>query len=258
MTQSIKDRLYVATFSGDAIKLIKDNKLNIEINDTCISENLDKEKLAATRSNIRNEILESGAEKVIFHAPFTEVHPAAIDHRIVDAARVRLEEAYALMKDVGAKRMVVHTGWVPFIYFPVWQVEKSVKFWKEFLADKPEDFYIYIENVLEDEPDMLKEIVKGVADERVKICLDTGHANAMKKSDDVYRWVEFLGNDIGHFHLHNNCEDDDNHLAFDEGSIDFDKLFDVIDKNCSDDVTFTIEAKDAGACIEWLKERGYI
>ena len=256
--KNIKERLYVATFSGDAIKVIKENQLNIEINDTCISEGLDRENLSETRRNIRNEILESGASKVIFHGPFTEVHPAAIDHRIVDAGRVRLEEAYEIMRDIGSKDMVVHTGWIPFIYFPSWQVEKSIKFWKEFMADKPEDFHIYIENVLEDEPDMLKEIVRGIDDERVKICLDVGHANAMKRSDDVYRWVEFMGNDIGHFHLHSNNEDGDNHLAFGEGSIDFEKLFDVISKNCRDDVTFTIEARDAGACCEWLKERGYI
>lgn len=254
----IKDRLYVATFSGDALKVIKENQLNIEINDTCISESLDRENISATRKAIRQEILETGAEKIIFHGPFTEIHPAAIDHRIVDAGRKRLEEAYDIMKDIGAKDMVVHTGWIPFIYFPVWQVEKSVKFWKEFMQDKPDDFRIYIENVLEDEPDMIKEIVEKIGDERVKICLDVGHANAMMKDDDVYRWVEFMGNDIGHFHLHNNYRDGDNHLAFGEGSIDFEKLFDVIERCCSDDVTFTIEAKDANACCSWLKERGYI
>lgn len=248
----------MATFSKDAIDVIRDYKLNIEINDTCISEMLDKENFADLRKAVRGEILDSECQRVIFHGPFTEIHPAAIDHRIVEAGRVRLEEAYDMMRDIGAKDMVVHSGYVPFIYMHPWQVEKSIKFWKDFMADKPKDFHIYIENVLEEEPQMLKEIVSGVDDPRVKICLDVGHANAMAESNDVYRWVEYLGNDIGHFHLHNNDGTGDDHQEFGDGAIDFDKLFDVIEANCSDDVTFTIESRDCRVSAQWLREKGLI
>lgn len=256
--KDLKNRVFIATFSKDAIDVIRDNQLNIEINDTCISEALDRENMANTRRTIRQEILESEAGEVIFHGPFTEIHPGAIDHRIVEAGRKRLEEAYELMRDIGSKKMVVHTGWIPFIYFPNWQVEKSIAFWKSFMEDKPKDFHIYIENVLEDEPNMLKEIVEGVADERVKICLDIGHANAMTKGLDVYRWVEFMGKDIGHFHIHNNYGEEDDHLELGDGSLDFEKIFDVIENYCNDDVTFTIESRDCAGSVKWLKERGYI
>ncbi|MCQ2551134.1 MAG: sugar phosphate isomerase/epimerase [Clostridia bacterium] len=252
--KNLRERLYIATFSKDALKVIKEEKLNIEVNDTCISEDLDD--TASLEKRIKDEVKSCEAKKVFIHGPFTEIHPAAIDHRIVEAGLVRLNEAYQVTKDI-SKDMVVHSGYVPFIYIPVWQVEKSIEFWKRFMEDKPKDFHIYIENVLEDSPHMLKEIVRGVDDERVKICLDVGHANAMMKDDDVYRWVEFLGKDIGHFHIHNNFKDGDSHLSLGEGSVDFEKLFDVIDKSC-DDVTFTIEDRDCIKSVKWLKERGYI
>ena len=253
--KDLKERLYIATFSKDAVKVIKENRANIEVNDTCISENLDD--IPKIRGIIKAEIEESGAERVFIHGPFTEIHPAAIDHRIVEAGLVRLNEAYEAIKDF-SKDMVVHSGYVPFIYIPVWQVERSIEFWKEFMKDKPKDFHIYIENVLEEEPDMLKEIVKGVADDRVKICLDVGHANVMMKEGHVYRWVEYLGKDIGHFHIHNNYGEDDKHLSLGEGAIDYEKFFDVVDKYCDDDVTFTIEDRDCDKSMNWLKERGYI
>ncbi|MFR8854973.1 MAG: hypothetical protein ACLVHQ_08755 [Oscillospiraceae bacterium] len=89
--------------------------------------------------------------------------------------------------------MVVHNGWLPFIYFKEWQSENGALFWQDFMADKPEDFSIYIENVLEDEPYMMKDMMSRITDDRIKICLDTGHANAMTSEDiSVEKWIEVL------------------------------------------------------------------
>ena len=43
---------------------------------------------------------------------------------------------------------------------------------KLILRDKPDDFYVYLENVMDEEPEMLSEIVVGVDDPRMRICLD--------------------------------------------------------------------------------------
>lgn len=54
------------------------------------------------------------------------------------------------------------------------------------MASKPADFRLYIENVLEDEPFMLTNMMKKISDPRIGLCLDTGHANAM--TDKTFPW----------------------------------------------------------------------
>ena len=62
---------------------------------------------------------------------------------------------------------------------------------------------------------------------------------------------------LGHFHLHNNFGDGDNHLPLSEGSMNMDSIFMAIEKNCGSDVTFTIESRDAKSSLIWLKEHNY-
>ena len=105
------------------------------------------------------------------------------------------------------------------------------------MADKPVDFNICIENVLEDEPFMLADLMSRIKDSRIGICLDTGHANAMTSAGvSIDDWVRVLSPYIRHFHLHNNDGYSDSHSSFDEGTIDMKHLLDTIEKNCRGNV----------------------
>ena len=171
----------------------------------------------------------------------------------------RLNEAYAVAAALGVTRMIVHNGWLPFIYFKSWQAEKGAAFWQEFLKDKASNFHIYVENVLEDEPYMLLDMMKQIDNPHIKLCLDTGHANATTSPElPVEKWIEVLGPHIGHFHLHNNDGTGDSHNAFDCGSMNMDSIFSAIDTFCDADVTLTIEARDARACLYWLEKNNYL
>ena len=275
----LRQRLYIATFQQDAVRVAAEYGLGLEINHTCISEDLDSRRRDELIAAIRRDLKEVyGAESAVYsaqapllHGPFTEIYPAAIDYRARDMARLRLEEAYQVCLAVGARRMIVHSGWLPFIYFKDWQAEKGAAFWLDFMADKPSDFEIMVENVLEDEPDMLAAFMAKAADPRIRLCLDVGHANAACAGDSVIagdaacagddairRWIELLGPFIGHFHLHNNDGRSDSHSAFDEGTLDMASILAAAERCCRPDTTFTIEARDCRSCAEWLRNRGYI
>ena len=256
----LKDRLYVATFSANALEMIAEYSVGMEINHTCISNLLDSEPRTREKliSNIRRDISKSSADRLILHGPFTEIHPVAIDDRVRELGMLRLNQAYEVCETFGIDKMIVHTGWLPFIYFKQYQAEKGAEFWKKFLEDKPETFEIAIENVLEDEPHMLLDIVKAIGDERAKLCLDIGHANAMTAGLPVAEWIKLLGPHISHFHLHNNDGSGDSHSAFDEGSMDMEEILKLIDDCCDESVTMTVEARDAMPCFTWLERRGYI
>ena len=258
----MRNRLFIATFSEDALNVAKDFGVGLEINHTCISQNLDAENRRKLLDEIKKDIKTAGVHNptaLFLHGPFTEIHPAAIDYRARQLGMERLSEAYDVASALEINRMVVHTGWLPFIYFKSWQAEKGAAFWQEFLKDKASNFHIYVENVLEDEPYMLLDMMKQIDNPHIKLCLDTGHANATTSPElPVEKWIEVLGPHIGHFHLHNNDGTGDSHSAFDCGSMDMNSIFSAINKFCDDDVTLTIEARDARACLCWLDKNNYL
>lgn len=255
----MRDKIFICTFSDNAIDIIRQNQLNIEINHTCISDCLDSDKRPQLLENIKSDIAASSAKRIVLHGPFTEIIPAAIDYRARDFAMERLNEAYEVAASVGAESMVVHTGWMPEIYFKSWQAEKGAAFWQKFMEDKPEDFKIHVENVLDDEPYMLLDFIERIDDSRISLCLDIGHAQAAgDNSLSICEWIKILGPHIGHFHLHNNYGDRDAHNAFGDGTMDFNEVLKTINEYCSPDVTLTIESHDAAGSVEWLKSNGYI
>ena len=256
---NLKDKLYVATFQNNAVEVAKEYGLGIEYNHTCISEALDPEHREKIIKAMKSDFDKAGFGSAVLHGPFTEIIPAGIDHRARETGRQRLEEAFEVCKALGIKSMVVHNGWIPFMYFKEWQAEKGAKFWTDFMADKPSDFTIHVENVLEDEPYMMSSMMDYIEDPRIKICLDIGHANATTSEDiPVEKWIEVLGKHIGHFHLHNNDGTGDSHGDFDTGSMNMKSIFEAIEKHCTDDVTFTIEARECRNCAKWLQDNGYI
>jgi len=254
-----KDKLYIATFQHKAVDVAANYGLGLEFNHTCISEALDSDKREKLLDAMKKDFVKAGHKDAILHGPFTEIHPAAIDYRARDMGMERIEEAYAVCQALGVKKMVVHTGWMPFIYFKEWQAQKGADFWQKFMADKPEDFMLCVENVLDDEPYMLLDMMRRIEDPRIKLCLDIGHAHAVTAKDlPVETWIRQLGPYIGHFHLHNNFGDNDSHGDFENGSMDMESVFRIIEESCADDVTFTIEARDCENCVKWLIEHKYI
>lgn len=255
----LKNRLYIATFQNNALKVAREYGLGIEYNNTCISEVLDPCHRENLLTAMQKEFAEVGHKTAILHGPFTEIIPAAIDHRAREMAMARLNEAYDVCQSLGIKSMIVHSGWIPYMYFKVWQAEKSAEFWQEFMKDKPDDFIIHVENVLDDEPYMMRDMMSHVTDSRIKLCLDVGHANATTSKDiPVEKWIEILGPYIGHFHLHNNDGTGDSHGDFESGTMDMESIMAEIEKHCNADVTFTIEAKECENCAKWLKQHDYI
>lgn len=176
---NLQKKLYVATFQTNAHEVANQYGLGLEFNNTCISEDLDAGNRRKLISVMNQDLNENGFESAILHGPFTELYPAGIDRRARLMAKERLNEAFDVCRALSVSKMVVHTGWLPFIYFKEWQAEKSAAFWQDFMQDKPEAFTIYIENVLEDEPYMLADMMRRISNPQIKLCLDVGHANAM-------------------------------------------------------------------------------
>lgn len=251
----IKDRLYISTVAGDARETALRYGVGLELAEFCTAMNMDAPLFAEWDAKARANM--AGAARFTFHAAFNELCPAAIDPLVLGVAKRRYRQSYDLMRAYGVRRMVAHSGYVPLVYFKGYFVERSVEFWREFLADKPDDFRLHLENVLEDEPDMLREIVKRVDDARFSLCLDIGHANTIVSELPVLDWIDRCGDRIGHVHIHNNYRDWDHHNALGDGLIDMRAAMRRLTA-LPGERTYTVESIDGAASAAWLREEGYL
>ena len=247
-----KTRLYISTTATDAHDVAKTNGLGIEIAEYCTAWNMDDE-FTATDAVVREKL--EGIGRKVLHAPFNELFPCAIDRKARSLAAQRYRQAIGLAKTYGATKVVVHGGYNPWIYYPVWYTEQSIIFWKEFLREDP-GMEIVLENVLETDPQWLLDIVKGVGNPRLKLCLDIGHVNAYSKIP-LNDWLENWAPHISHFHIHNNDTSWDTHSPLTEGTIPMKDLLEKAYLLCPD-VTFTLELMEAEASVKWMAETGLI
>ena len=243
-----KENIYLSTIAADDAIVAKEYGFGLEIAEFCTAWNMD-EQFAETDAVVREKL--AGIENRVLHAPFNELFPCAIDKKARTLAAERYRQAIELAKTYGATKVIIHGGYNPRIYYPVWYVEQSILFWKEFLQDDP-SVQIVLENVLEETPDMLLDIVKGVDDERLRLCLDIGHANAYSQIS-VMDWLAVWAPFLSHFHIHNNDGSFDSHSALRDGTIPVKDLLLHAEYMCPD-ATFTLELLQDEPSVCWLKE----
>ena len=247
-----KENIYLSTIATDAVRVAKEYSVNLEIAEYCTAWNMD-EKFEGVDQVVQKKL--DGISKSVLHAPFNELFPCAIDKKARELASDRYRQAIDLAKRYGSTKVIIHGGYNPWIYFPVWYVEQSVLFWKEFLEADP-GVQIVLENVLETEPQWLLDIVKGVDDERLKMCLDIGHVSAYSHIP-VMEWLETCAPYISHFHVHNNDGTRDQHNALNDGRIPMKEFLLRAEELCPN-ATFTFELMKDEPSMAWLKENGLV
>lgn len=243
-----REQIYISTIAADGDAAARRYGLGLEIAEYCTAYNMDAQ-FPETDAKVRREL--AGIARRLFHAPFNELFPCAIDPKARELAVFRYRQAIGLAKAYGAEKIIIHGGYSPKLYFPCWYTEQSALFWKEFLEEDP-GISIVLENVMEEEPGMLLDIVRAVDDPRLRLCLDVGHANVYSELP-VMDWLEACAPYISHFHIHNNDGDWDTHSALNQGSIPMRKLLNRAEHLCPE-ATFTLELMTAEPSVRWLLE----
>lgn len=249
----LRDRIYLATIAADAADLAQRHDLGLELDQFCTAANMDAD-FPFWDGQVREQL--ARVKRSVFHAPFAELSPCTIDPLVREVARRRLTQAAGLCRRYDIRRMVVHSGFLPNVYFPEWFVEQGAAFFRDLLAELPGDFHLYIENVLDPDPKPLLELVKAIDDPRARLCLDVGHAHSVS-AVPVRDWLCALGLFLGHLHLHDNDGSRDQHRIPGDGTIGFPSLLDDI-LAAAPDATLTFECLDAAACVQRLSDFGVL
>lgn len=245
-----KERLFLSTIADDAVQTAREFGLGVELAQFCLAENMDK-----TPPDVQAS-LDAALEvpRRVLHAPFAELCPAAIDPLVREVAKRRYLQAAALAKRYSAEKMVVHSGFIPLVYYPEWFAPQSAAFWREFLNDV-DGLTLCVENVMETSPDALRQVAEQVNDPRLRICFDVGHAFC--QSGELAPWLDALAPYSSHVHLHNNHGTFDEHLGLPDGTLDMAAVIRQLEA-LAPQATYTLEVRSARASVEWLLKEGLL
>ena len=235
--------------------------IGLELAEFCISANCEDPSLIM---DFFDENAKNYTKDLVFHAPYNELLPHAIEPQVSKVAWDRYHQAYLLCEKYCCTKMVVHPNYIPTLYYESWFVPKQVEFWKKFLSGHPGKCIICLENVMEDHPSLILDIAKGVDDPRLRICLDVGHANLHPVKP--MEWINECGKYISHMHIHNNngpvtegnASLGDLHRALGDGMMDMKALLDAAIEHCADDLTAAVESYAIEDSCKWLREHKYI
>jgi sugar phosphate isomerase/epimerase len=217
-------------------------------------EALDSDDMQNDLSEIKKKT--EGLSSITVHGPFYDLIPASRDRRISDVTLFRFNQSYKVADELRADHIIFHSGFVPETCPEDLWLKNSIHFWNRFLSNKSDDIKIHIENVYEENYELLYKLVKKIDRDHVSLCLDVGHVN-IYSSRSIDDWVEGLNSKIGYVHLHNNDGKSDDHLGFNEGSIDMKHILSLLDEYCPNAVK-TLEVFEIYSTIKWLQVNGYI
>jgi len=242
------ERFYLSTIAEDAPQTARKFGMGLEIAEYCTAWNLDDE-FVKTDASVQKKLTDIPHR--LLHAPFNELFPCAIDRRARQLAADRYRQSIETAERYHAEKVIIHGGYQPTIYYPVWYTEQSVLFWKEFFSEA-DNMQIVLENVFETDPQMLLSILQGVDDPRLRMCLDIGHVNAYSPVS-VFDWLNICAPYISHFHIHNNDGSADTHSALMQGGIPMREFLLQAQALCPQ-ATFTLELTETSSSVNWLWE----
>lgn len=130
-----RETIYLSTIDPQAQTLARAHGLGLEIAEFCTAWNLE-EHWQETEASVRQKL--AGIPRRVLHGPYNELFPCAIDPRAREVARLRYRQALAAAVHFGADKVVLHGGYNPWLYYPVWYREQSAQFWREFAQEIPE------------------------------------------------------------------------------------------------------------------------
>lgn len=153
------------------------------------------------------------------HGAFIDVNPASNDPQVRKISQRRCIESCALARKLGATHLVFHSSCFPILrgaYLDNWSAQ-CAQFYTELACEH--DLTICVENSHDVDPTPLCALMGRVTDERVRVCLDLGHANCSESP--LEEWFDRLAPYIAYLHLSDNMGRFDDHLPLGSGTVDW-------------------------------------
>ena len=183
-------------------------------------------ELDSLDQSLLERIAQTLAEKSLrpfVHAPFFDLNVGAIDPAIRQVSQQRLFQSLTFASQLNASLMVIHPG------VDKWRYPKLEQVWLanampslQALAEQAAAFQcrLALENIYEETPALLVQLVEAINSEWFGHCFDAGHWHLFGKRS-MAEWLGAVAPRLFHLHLHDNHGLADDHLPIGEGVIDF-------------------------------------
>ena len=168
-----------------------------------------------------------GISPVIFHGPFLDLIAVSRDPAIVEVTRKRHSASLHAAQEIGATVYVAHTNYHPMIRDASYRKnfsKRMLDFWLPFADQAAKDgIVICLENLWEPGPEIQAELISEAKHPSLKASFDNGHALVFSAKPASY-WIETLGGNLAHCHLHDNARAFDEHKPVGEGKENWPEL----------------------------------
>lgn len=185
--------------------------LGLEIQDFTEPNLSDEEILKAVKSY--KQKLKNFKGIRAMHGPFLDLKPASPDKDIARLSQIKYLKTLEIAKELEIDYLIFHSqinyhNMDDFIKDI--NLDQNANFWKVF-SKKANDFkgIFLLENVFEEDPYILKELLDRVNLDNVRLNLDIGHAKISKFS--IEKWVHVLKDYLVYSHVHSNDGQFDKH-----------------------------------------------
>lgn len=192
-------------------------------------------ELTGRRVSALREISSSYGKEYSVHAPFADVNIASPSRPLLGAMLKRLEQSIAHARALEAYMWVFHPGMRTGIsmFYPGADWLQNLKT-ANVLARMAEKYgvKVAIENVPEPYPFLMKSVEDFErfyveADERIGLVLDVGHSNLNGQTE---LFLKAFRDRIVHMHVSDNDGRNDQHLGVGNGTVQWNKLAELVNK----------------------------
>ncbi|MCR5113032.1 MAG: sugar phosphate isomerase/epimerase [Acholeplasmatales bacterium] len=193
------------------------------------------------------------------HGVFFDIVLDSRDEKIRKISEDRVEESIKIAKSLNCKGVVFHTNYITWMKDEAYKA-RWVKMNGDFylsMVNKYSDIEIYVENMFDLDPILLRRLMEYTNNPRIKVCLDIAHASISKV--EIKDWFKELGKYIGHLHINDNDKIIDMHEELGKGLIDYKKAYKYINM-LDDNTSILIEISNFDKVynsIKYLKDGGY-
>lgn len=210
------------------IEEFKSLDIGVEIQDFT-EPNLTKREINEIVSGYKEKFKDFNNIKSI-HGPFLDLKPASPDKLIREVSYRRYLDTIKIGKELNVDYIIFHSQINPYLNHLSQRNLTNIQtknFWEKILKEIPDyKGIILLENIFEEEPEMLTELIETINLPNVKINLDIGHAKLGKVS--LEEWIKELKDHIDYIHVHSNDGLYDNHESPSRSEIQ--DLYNLLDK----------------------------
>lgn len=202
----------IATIDEFSPREFKKLNLGVEIQDF-VEPNLTHDKIKYLIVEYKKLLMDYPYTKSL-HGPFLDLKPASPDRDIRKISYEKYLRTLEIAGELNMDYVIFHSQINP------WLREPNIKnlnnkqnrdFWHNILEDaRGFKGQILLENIFEDNPLMLRELIETIDLPNIKTCLDIGHAK-LRTNEPLENWVKELGKYIEYVHFHWNQGQYDEH-----------------------------------------------